>query len=396
MSIFHFTPACASDAGFDIEPLNELRLFLTAAVANGNLPGVVVLLARGDKVVLHEAIGHGDLASAAPLRADALFRIYSMTKPLTAVAMLLLHEEGRWNFDDPVAQHLPEFEGFERLPGSRASRGPTLREIFTHTGGNTFGDTPDEMMANVEKLDLDGRKSLTDIVGAFAKVPPGYEPGTKWSYNIGMDLQASIVERTSGQRFDRFMAERVFGPLGMSDIGFALSHAQIARLVPGYAMDAETHRLRPGNAFEMQDPIFPMGGTSFRSTALEYARFARMLLNRGSLGGVRVLKPESVDLLLGNLLSEDFLRNSYATVNYMIGGGNGHGMNGMVCIDPVAAGRPVGRGTYEWGGAHGTWFWADPEHDIVCVGMTNRLVPHPEIEPLHIVAQKLVYRALRR
>jgi len=395
MNSFDFTPSTASDAGFAAEPLQELRLFLHAAVGNGNLPGAVIFLARGDKVVLHEAIGRGDIDGPAPLRADAIFRLYSMTKPMTAAAMLLLYEEGKWSFDDPLSKYLPEFDGIAKRPGSHASRGPVLRELFTHSSGHGFGDTMDEIMATVARIDIFGAKSLTDLVGRYAQVPLRYEPGTRWEYSIAMDLQASIVERISGLRYDLFLEERVFGPLGMTDTGFALSHGQNARLVPGYAMDAGTRRLRPGNTLEMQEITFPLGGSTFRSTAADYARFARMLLNRGSLGDTRILKPESVDLMLTNMLSDDFLANSYNTLHYVVGGGNGYGMNGMVCIDPGKAGRPVGKGTYEWAGAHGTWFWADPENDIIFVGMTNRAMPHPEIPPLSTLSQDLVYRALR-
>lgn len=401
MNRFDFTPCAASKAGFSAAPLNELRLFLSAAVGNGNLPGAVIFLARGDQVVLHEAIGYADIDSASPLRTDALFRLYSMTKPLTAVAMLLLYEEGKWQFDDPVSLYLPEFRDFARQPGSRASREPSLRELFTHSGGLSLGLSTDKfdekMFAEIfSRLKVDGAISLTEMIGIYAGFPPLYEPGTRWEYSVGVELQASIVERITGLRYDRFLEHRIFGPLGMRDTGFALSHAQNARLVPGYAMDAQSRCLRPANPVEMQETIFPLGGSSFRSTAIDYARFARMLLNRGSLGDTRLLNPASVDLMFTNMLSGELLRSRYNTLHYTVGGGNGYGMNGMVCIDPAAAGRPVGQGTYEWGGAFGTWFWADPENQIVFVGMTHRLMPHLEIEPLSVVAQERVYRALQR
>lgn len=393
MNNFEFAPCIASEAGFSSEPLQELRLFFNAVVGNGNLPGVVILLARGDRIVMHEAFGHSHVESARPLRTDALFRLYSMTKPLTAVAMLLLHEEGKWRFDDPLSAHLPEFRDFAKT-GSRASREPVLRELFTHSSGHGLGGTMDEIMATVAELDILDAKSLPDLIGRYSRVPAQYEPGARWAYSFAMDLQAAIVERITGLRFDRFVEKRIFAPLSMHDTGFALSDAQNARLVPGYAMDGETRRLRPGNVLEMQETIFPLGGSSFRSTAIDYARFARMLLNRGTLGDTRILEPESVDLMFTNMLPDDLLRNSYNALHYYVGGGNGFSMNGRLCIDPAAAGRPVGKGTYEWAGAHGTWFWADPENDIVFVGMTHRAMPHPEIKPLSLVAQDLVYRAL--
>ncbi len=396
MNSFEFTPSICSEAGFSLEPLQELRLFLRTAVSSGILPGAVIFLARGDKVVLHEAIGHGDMNSTIQLSADAVYRLHSMTKPLTAVAMLVLHEEGKWSFDDPLSTYVPEVRDFSKTPGNCASREPVLRDLFTHSSGHGFGSTMEEILDCVAKIDVFGAKSLEDLVGRYSRLPLRYEPGTRWEYSVAMDFQALIVERITGLRFDRFLEERVFGPLGMRDSGFALSPAQTARVVPGYAMDAETHRLRTANALEMQDTIFPIGGSSFRSTASDYARFARMLLNKGSLGDTRILKAETVQLMFTNLLPESLLSESFNALHYRIGGGNGFSMNGMLCIDPVAAGRPVGKGTYEWAGAHGPWFWADPENDIVFVGMTNRAMPHPEIAPLSIVSQDLVYRALRR
>ena len=393
MGAFEFTPVTASAAGFSIQPLEELRLFIRIAVGNGNLPGAVIMLARGDRVVMHEAFGYSHIENASPLKTDALFRLYSMTKPLTAVAMLLLYEEGKWSFDDPISLHLSEFANFAK-PGSKATREPVLRELFTHTSGHGFGRTLEEIMPRVIELDILNAKSLTDLVGKYATVPAMYDPGTSWEYSFGMDLQALIVERITGQRFDCFLRERILAPLGMCDTGFTLSDAQKARLVPGYAMDAETGRLRRGNLLEMQETIFPAGGSSFHSTAMDFARFAGMLVGRGSLGDTRILKPESADLLFTNLLPNALLEKSHNTLHYTIGGGNGFSMNGRLCIDPAAAGRPVGKNTYEWAGAHGTWFWADPENDLVFVGMTHRVMPHQEMGPLSSIAEDLVYRAL--
>ena len=394
---FDFAPCSASYAGFAAEPLQELRTFLSAAIGNGNLPGAVILLARGDRLVLHEAIGCGDIGIRSPLQTDSIFRLYSMTKPLTAIGMLVLYEEGKWALDDPVSKYLPEYRDFAKQPGSRASREPTVAETFTHTAGLSFGDMtdPEHVASAIARLDLTNSRSLTEMIGIYASFPPQYEPGTRWEYSVGMDLQASIIERLTGQRFDRFMEQRVLQPLGMHDTGFVLSDAQLARLVPGYLMDAASRRLRPGTFTEMQDTPFPMGTTSFRSTAVDFARFARMVLNRGQLGGTRILQPESIDMMLANRLPESVMQQKANAIHYEVGGGNGFGMNGMVCVDPTAAGRPVGKGTYEWAGAFGTWFWADPQHDIIFVGMTHRMMPHPELKPLSVLSQELVYRALQ-
>lgn len=395
MNNFAFTPSIASGAGFSVGPLEELRLMLRTLVGNGNLPGVVALLVRGDQIVMHEAFGYPDPASSNPLKTDAIFRLYSMTKPLTAAAMLALHEDGKWDFDDPLSNHLCEFRDFAAVPGNQAGREPTLREVFTHTSGHSLGPTRPEIAENIKRLDIFGSRSLTELIAKYASLPLAYEPGTRWQYSIAMDLQALIVERVSGQRFDRFLQDRILEPLGMMDTGFQLRQPQSDRLVPGFARDADANCLRFANDFEMGETIFPMGGTSFKSSALDYARFARMLLNRGSLGTTRVLKPESVDMMMQNHLPDSLLEAQHDCMHYVVGNGNGHGMNGLLCLDPTKARRPVGQGTYEWAGAHGTWFWADPENDILFVGMTNRMMPYPEIAPLSAISQDLVYQALR-
>lgn len=395
MSAFRFTSATPGEAGFSARVLAELDGYFDTMVANGELPGQVMLLARGDRLVRGHVTGYADWGSKLPLHPDSIFTLFSMSKPLAAVAMLLLHEEGRWQLDDPVSDHLPEFRDIAKLPGSAASRPPTIRETFTHSAGFGFGKTPEAMMEKLSKIGWHDSRSLTAQIGRYASLPLDYEPGTQWEYSVATDLQAEIVERLSGERYDLFLKKRLFEPLGMHDTGFVLDHDQSRRLVRGHVFDAQTARLRPAAEAERLESIFPMGGSSFKSTALDYARFARMLLNRGSLGEARILKPESVDLMLRNHLSDAFLEARYPILHYVIGQGNGHGLNGMVCIDPVRAGRPVGKGTYEWGGAFGTWFWIDPEHDILCVGMTHRARIHTDMRPPEVVAQEFVYRALR-
>jgi CubicO group peptidase (beta-lactamase class C family) len=395
MATFRFTPVPASDAGFSAEVLSELPLYFDSLVANGDHPGAVILMARGDKLVLGHTTGFDDVETRLPLHPDSIFTLFSMSKPFTAVGMLLLHEEGKWELDDPVSLYLPEFKDIAKLAGSDATREPTIRELFTHTAGFSFGKTPEKIMRFLQVTDWSSARSLTDLIDRYAKMPLTYEPGQDWQYSVATDLQAEIVERLTGQRFDLFLKQRVFEPLGMGDTAFALSHEQTRRLVRGHVTDAETGRLRGATAEERRESIFPMGGTSFKSTAMDFARFARMLLNRGSLGEARVLKPESVDLMLSNLLPDDFLETRRGVLHYVVGHGNGYAMNGLVCLDPQRAGRPVGRGTYEWGGAFSSFFWVDPENDVLCVGMMHRQRSHTEMRPPEVVSQSIVYRALK-
>lgn len=395
MAAFQFRSGSATEAGFSAQVLGELDAYFDAMVANDELPGHALLLARGDQLIRGHVTGFADLVERRPLAHDSIFSLFSMSKPLAAVAMLLLHEEGKWQLDDSVADHLPEFAGIAALPGSGASRPPTICELFTHSAGFSFGKTVEEMTANVAKLAWFDARSLTQQIGRYAAMPLSYEPGTSWEYSVATDLQAEMVERLSGERYDLFLKKRVFDPLGMHDTRFVLDYDQTRRLVRGHVLDPETGRLRAAAEAERMESIFPMGGTSFKSTAADFARFARMLLGRGTLGETEILKPESVALMLSNHLPDALLEQRFPILHYTIGQGNGHGMNGMVCLDPERAGRPVGRGTYEWGGAFGTWFWIDPEHDILCIGMTNRQRIRTDLRPPEVVAQEFVYRALR-
>jgi CubicO group peptidase (beta-lactamase class C family) len=391
---FSFSAATAEEAGFSGAVLSELGAYYDGMVASGQSPGHILLLVKGDKIVRNHVTGFADWGAKQPLSPDSIFALYSMSKPLAAVAMLLLHEEGKWTLDDPVSLHLPEFADIAERPGGKATRGPTICETFTHTAGMSLGQTPEEVASTIGRLAWNKARSLGELVGRYASEPLAFEPGTAWDYSVATDLQAEIVERLSGERYDLFLKRRVFEPLGMVDTGFVLDHDQTRRLARGHKWDPGTNSLRVATPDEQMESIFPMGSTSFKSTALDYARLGRMLLNRGILGETRILKPESVDLMLSNHLPDALMQTVHPILHYRIGEGNGYGLNGMVCVEPTRAGRPVGKGTYEWGGAFGTWFWLDPEHDIICVGMTNRS-RLGEARPPEVIAQELVYRAMR-
>ncbi|WP_339703826.1 serine hydrolase domain-containing protein [uncultured Sphingosinicella sp.] len=396
MSGFRFTPGVAGDVGFSASGLYELSLYFDTLVANGTYPGMVALLARGDKLVFSHVTGFADLETRAPLMHDTIFNLYSMSKPFTTVGLLLLYEEGKWRFDDPISTHLPEFRDIARQPGGMASREPSMLDIFLHTAGFTMGSTKEEIIAAFQKIGWDNARSLTELIGRYAEMPLGYDPGTAWEYGNATDLQAEIAERITGERFDLFLKRRIFDPLEMHDTCFDLGYERSRRLARSHIVDAETGKMRPitTDPMERMEAIFPMGGTSFRSTALDFARFARMLLNRGTLGETRILLPATVDLMLTNHLPDALLKNTYGAAHYVVGNGNGHGLNGLVCIDPEKAGRPVGRGTYEWGGAYSTWFWIDPENDLLFVGMSNRRRIRPDPHANELVSQEIVYRAL--
>jgi CubicO group peptidase (beta-lactamase class C family) len=394
MMPFAFDTVTATQAGFSAEKLAELDSYFNALVSSGQLPGHVLLLIRGNSIVHGHVTGYADWTAKTHLHADSIFPLFSMTKPLTAAAMMLLYDDGKWQLDDPVSRYLPEFAAIADLPGSRATRGPTIWETFTHTAGFSFGPTRDDMLNKMDQIAWHKAGSLDELLRRYASMPLDYEPGTSWEYSVATDLQAGIVERLTGERFDLFLKRRLFDPLGMADSGFALDYDQNRRLAACHHVDTLTGRLRRATDDEKMESTFPMGGTSFKSTAVDFAIFCRMLLNRGQLGDTRLLEPATVDLMLANHLPDHLLEQGFQTAQYRIGVGQGHAFNGIVCMDPERVGRPVGKGTYEWGGAYGAWFWIDPEHDIICIGMTHRRRIVADLRPLEVVAQEIVYRAL--
>jgi len=376
-------------------------------IAAKELAGAVTLVARHGKIVHRSAQGLKDIASGEPLALDTIFRIYSMTKPVTAVAMMILHDQGLWSPDDPIAKHLPEFEGVRVFTGlgadgalltEAAGHPPTLRELLTHTAGFRYGfDPQDPLDAAYIASGVWTSTSLAEMMRRLATLPLGYQPGTKWLYSLSMDVQGAIIEKLSGQTLPDFMRERIFKPLGMVDTDFFVPAEKAPRLATLY------HHSKSKGLSVMDRPLLgrdaskipglPSGGGGLFSTAADYARFAQMLLNKGSLGGVRILEPASVALMTANHLSDEILGGGHGVGLQQIRPGYGYGFNGAVFHDPPAAGSRVGRGTYQWDGAAGTWFWVDPEHHLLYVGLIQRMAedgaPH-----LQAITQQLIAEAM--
>lgn len=354
---------------------------LAAFVKNGELAGVDVHVARRGQAVHRFRYGFADLATRRPLAEDTIYRIYSMTKPVTAVAMMVLHERGLWSLDDRIAAHLPELEDLKGPDGRPPCHPPTMRELMTHTAGFGYGlgggdfDATDAAYVAAGVWEAD---SLADMAARVATVPLAHQPGAVWRYSLSMDLQGAVIERLSGQSLGDFMRATIFEPLGMSDTGFFVPTEKLPRLATLYHKFG-TDRL---TAFEQPvflgdpatDPKIPSGGGGLYSTMADYAAFAQMLVGQGRLGDVRILKPESVALLMANHLPDDIVANEVVSGFQRIGPGRGYGFNGASFFDPLAAGSPVGRGTYQWDGASGVWFWIDPENDLLFVGMIQRLL----------------------
>jgi len=271
-----------------------------------------------------------------------------------------------------------------------------LRELLTHTAGFSYGfDPANPVDALYREADIWRSGDLAEFARRLAGLPLAYQPGTEWRYSLSMDLQGAIIERLSGQSLPAFMHERMFSPLGMTDTAFHTPPGKRRRLATLYRK-SKSRGLAPADNTIQPDydtpPALAAGGAGLISTAADYARFAQMLLNRGELGGVRILSEAAVRLQTSNHLSDAILGGGYGVGTQRIRPGFGHGFDGAVFTDPQAAGLPVGEGTYQWDGAAGTWFWVDPVNDLLYVGMIQLF--SDTAPPLQAMTQKLMADAI--
>jgi CubicO group peptidase (beta-lactamase class C family) len=396
--------------GFSSERLGRLHAAIQQLVDQKQLAGVVTLLARHGKVAEERTYGVKDLASGAPMTKDTIFRIYSMTKPVTGVAMMMLYEEGKWRPADPVSKFIPEFSHLKVFKGNDSNGNmiledpvhpPTMQELMTHTAGFTYGifgkTTVDKMYGDAKVLHAQG-ESLQDMINKLVKIPLLFQPGSRWVYSVAMDIQGYIIEKLSGQSLPDFEQQRIFGPLGMRDTGFFVPAGKRNRFATLYAgNDAGELELFPKDQKALSDyatePTQPSGGGGLVSTAEDYLRFAQMLLDGGELDGVRILAPGTVQLMTANHLAPSLMVGDFATGGDVTRPGAGWGYDCAVYSDPSLANEVVGKGTFFWEGAADTWFWVDPTNDLIFVGMTQRMLD-PQRPNLHALTHPTVYQAL--
>lgn len=383
--------------GISAERLRRFDTAMQGLVNDKTFAGIVTMAARHGKVFQHKTYGQRDLASGAPMEKDTIFRIFSMSKPITGVAMMILYEEGKWSPQDPISKYIPEFAHLKVFKGLDASgqmlledpaHPPTMRELMTHTAGFSYGagDGPvEKLYQNANPTDgqfrnaVLGSSSLQGMIDRLAKIPLLYQPGSRFVYSVSVDIQGYLVEKLSGKPFAEFLKERLFDPLGMKDTGFYIPHEKSDRLASLYiggdagglvsappTIDAAIMRFDVPRAL-------PSGGGGLVSTAGDYLKFSQMLLNGGEFGGVRILGPESVKMMTTNHLSDALMATDWLESGTLLPHGLGFGYDAAVITDPALADSPCGKGTYFWGGAAGTWFWIDPADDIVFVGMVQRL-----------------------
>lgn len=373
--------------GLSSAALERIDGYLQGIVDEGTLAGAVTLVARHGKTVHTSVMGKKDLASGEPLALDTIFRIFSMTKPVTGLAMSICYDEDYWRPDDPIAGHLPSFEGARVFAGMgddgqpktvAAESPPTLRQLLTHTAGLSYGFNPEDPLDKLyQAAGVWQSGSLAELAEKVGRLPLAYQPGAKWLYSLSMDVQGAMIEQWTGQTLPDFYRSRIFEPLGMVDTDFFTPPAKIARRATLYRWSPTQKKLLESPPILGRDhesaPPLPNGGGGLVSTVSDYARFAQMLLNGGELDGTRIVSAEAVKLMMTNHLSEELMAARHGVGHQQIRPGFGYGFNGAVFTDPELAGVPVGKGTYHWDGAASTWFWVDPAHDLLYVGLVQLL-----------------------
>ena len=380
MSVYFFLWALASSALGDIEParLEAVEADLRARIDERKLSGAVLMIAQGGELQMHKALGYQDVEEQIPMKNDTIFRIFSMTKPITGTALMILHDEGKFSLDDPLEKYLPELSNL-RVAISANDNGTwetetadhplTVRELMSHTGGFTYfppiGNGP-IAQAYVE-AGIGGDATLAESIPKLKDIPLDYQPGTKWVYSISVDIQGYLIEKLSGQTLDTFFQEKIFDPLEMEDTAFYVS-ADKAHRLSGMYMPRNGSLFRTDNLGNslggsfLEKPAFLAGGHGLTSTASDYMKFAQMHLNRGTLNGVRILSEDSIDLMRDNQLPEEVKQIGQPYP------GNVFGLDfAVVENSEIFQKAPIG--THWWWGIAGSWFWIDPVTETVFIGM---------------------------
>ena len=394
--------AAPAAAGLSADRLARIAPAMNRLLEEGKFAGISVTVVRRGATAYQQQFGYADLASKAPLAKDAIYRIFSMSKPVTGVAVMILLEEGRFRLDDPVSTYLPSFKGLRVLDpadadGSgtiEAAREVTICDLLRHTSGLVYGGAPTTPLGRIYQAQslFDPRTTLEQMVEKMRAIPLAFQPGTRWEYGISMDVLGRLVEVVSGQSFDRFLQERIFGPLQMVDTGFSVPDEKLNRFTTCYNY-TEGKGLTPLPAARGVEAYRPgrnrmlSGGGGLVSTAADYLRFATMLARGGELDGVRILGPRTVALMSANHLPPGVSLPSWGGKNE----GNGYGLTMSVTVDPARATGYGSAGDFGWDGAASTFFRVDPKEDLVVLLMTQRMPCDLEIQ---VKVKSLVYQAL--
>ncbi|GJE27273.1 serine hydrolase domain-containing protein [Methylobacterium organophilum] len=389
------------------ERLERVDAWMRRYVETGRLAGLSVMLSRRGETAFFRAHGMADIARGKPFTAETITRIYSMTKPLTSLAVLMLYEEGRFQLDDPLARYLPDFAEMRVATGGNrvkletepALRPITIRDLLTHTAGLTYGfmeATLVDALYRIHGIDFQASEhSLADLVARVARQPLLAQPGAEWNYSVATDVLGHLVAVLSGMDFAAFMRTRILAPLGMHDTDFSVPEAKHGRFAANYVFGRDG-RLKVyddavGSRFLAPPPV-ASGGGGLVSTAADYMRFCRLVLNRGSLDGVRLLGRKTVDLMLMNHLPGDLAAMGQPRFSESSYTGIGFGLGFSVMLDPARAQIVGTPGEVAWGGLASTSFWIDPAEDLAVV-LLAQLIPSSAL-PLRRELRVLTYAAL--
>jgi CubicO group peptidase (beta-lactamase class C family) len=382
--------AAPESVGFSSAGLAKLDAAMHGLVDTQKLAGVTTLVARHGKVVHFDAYGKRDLDSGAPMQKDTIFRIASMTKPTIGIAMMMLWEQGKWKLTDRLDQHIPEFKGLKvkAKDGSLqdVTSPATMAQIMSHTAG--FGVNADYTGQRFGEGDLQG------MIDKLSKLPLFSQPGTDWAYGPDVDIQGYLVQKLSGQPLDVFMAEHLFGPLGMADTGFWVAPEKVGRLARiNTYKDGKIVSTPAGGRDPTKKPSYLSGSGGLSSTTGDYWKFCQMVANGGIAGGRRYVKADTVKLMRKSVLQPGVMVDLYGPDQP----GIGFGLDFAVIEDPSKVPTLQGKDTFYWGGAFGTWFWIDPTNDVIFVGMiqnVNGSVPNGGTPNVRVSTPQLTYTAL--
>lgn len=376
------------DVGLSSDRLERIDGWMRRLIDDGKLPGVQVLVMRRGKIAFSREHGLSDIARAKKMAPDTIVRIYSMTKPLTSVAIMMLYEEGRFQLDDPITRFLPAFRNMRvaiggmwgKIDTAPAERDITFRDLLTHTSGLTYGFLQSTLVDQVYRdhgVDFQTSElSLEALVDEAAKLPLLAHPGREWNYSISTDVLGRLVEVISGVSFGDFLRERVIKPLGMVDTDFHIAPDRIARFASNYTRGPDGRPKLIDDALEgpfARPRLIASGGGGLVGTASDYMRFCRFMLNKGELDGVRLLGRKTVELMTMNHLGGDMAEMGQPRFSESPYYGIGFGLGFSVMLDPAKAQIVGTPGEYAWGGAASTAFWCDPAEDMAVVMLTQLL-----------------------
>ena len=380
--------ASATDVGMSVEKLARIKPAVQKLIDSEKIAGASIIVGRKGKIVFSETFGMMDREAKRSMQKDTIFRFYSMSKPVTSVAVMMLYEEGKIKLDEPVSTYIPQFKGLKVYAESGKHvdqvRQMSVRDLLRHTSGLTygfFGNTAVDKMYMTRKVyDRDG--SLEDMMDKLGEIPLLYQPGTKWHYSVSTDVLGYMVQKLSGQSLDKFFRERIFRPLGMKDSAFHVPGRKVERFAACYGPKL-TGGLNvidePAKSRYLKKPSLFSGGGGLVSTAMDYMRFCQMLLNKGQLDGRRLLRSETVEMMTRNQLPDGVKR----------GKGEGFGLGFSVRIE---AGKSP-KGEYGWGGMASTHFWISPGDELAVVTLSQRI---PYSGQLENAVKPIIYDSIQR